>query len=210
MVSMKLDFNVGNYNNPKTKEYSHWYHTKPNESPPAGLINKHIIRYHYKEIKYLKYIDEDQPFANNNKTCQRFLEGMSQTYHDLAVSTLNSTENINIFEINSSKKSMLNDMIHFTHQNWDARQHGMKNGASLTLKKNSHYGYISHPWKNLNQPNLLSTMSKTYETTLQPISKTNLIKPSKRTINYTRTPTFFPKTMTRTLVLVFLLAINNI
>ncbi len=40
-------------------------------------------------------------------------------------------------------------MIHFALQNWEAHRHWYEEWRKSTIKKNSHYWYISHPWKNL-------------------------------------------------------------
>ncbi len=43
-------FDIQDYTNPKTKEYSNWYNTKLDAKPPAELVYFYVAAYYCKEI----------------------------------------------------------------------------------------------------------------------------------------------------------------
>ncbi len=47
-------FNVHNYTDPKTKEYSYWYNTKLDTEPPAGLIALYVAYYYHKDTTFIE------------------------------------------------------------------------------------------------------------------------------------------------------------
>ncbi len=46
-------FDVQNYDDPKTKQYIYWYHTKLDEQSPALLIDTHVAKFYGLELKVL-------------------------------------------------------------------------------------------------------------------------------------------------------------
>ncbi len=92
-------FVINNFTNPETKEYSYWYHAKPNAQPPAGLMYFYVAAYYCKEIALI-----DEEHKNHNLHLQdahrcHFLTGMCQTY-----CSLTSTDEPEIFDIKHDQK----------------------------------------------------------------------------------------------------------
>ncbi len=90
--------NVCNHTEPKTQDYSYWYHTKLDAQPPAGLIVCYVATYYCQEITFLDN-KQKQNLHKQDLKCHEFLLGMSQTYCDLT-----SLDEPDIFDINKDKK----------------------------------------------------------------------------------------------------------
>ncbi len=43
-------FDIGNYNDPETKQYSYWYHDKPDETCPAKLMYEDVTQENLLEL----------------------------------------------------------------------------------------------------------------------------------------------------------------
>ncbi len=72
-------FDIHNYTDPETKQYSYWYHTKLDAQPPAGLVDLHVTCYYYQEISFLNNEEKKQKlFTQGTKHC-KFLHGVYQT-----------------------------------------------------------------------------------------------------------------------------------
>ncbi len=54
LKSSKPTFDVQDYINPKTTEYSYWNHTKMDAQPPAGLVHLHVATYYCQEIALIE------------------------------------------------------------------------------------------------------------------------------------------------------------
>ncbi len=112
-------FDIKDFTNPETKQYSYWYHTKLDAQPPAGLMYFYVTAYYHKEIALI-----DEEHKNHNLHFQdsdrcHFLTGMCQTYRSLT-----STDEPDIFDINCDQKLELNQFIHFALTTWEACQPG--------------------------------------------------------------------------------------
>ncbi len=120
---------------------------------------------------------------------------MSQTY-----CYLTSSYEPDIFDINRDQKHTLNQLIHFVLKTGRPNTSGIESIAALILK-NSAFHFIPRSWKNI-KPSAYSTdyvqkicdkmFSKQEDTASCTVQKNNWLH-----------LTFFPNTMTRTLVLVF-------
>ncbi len=140
-------FDVRNYSEPKSKDYSFWYHTKLDAQPPAGLIDCHVATYYCQEITFLDNKQKKQKFCTKNIKCCEFIIGMSQTYRNLT-----SLDEPDIFDINKDQKHTLNQLIHTALINWEACQIRYCEHCSSDVKKNSTFCFIPRPWKKVESP----------------------------------------------------------
>ncbi len=135
--SCKQVFDICNYNDPETKQYSYWKNSKPDTQPPAGLMYFYVISFYCKEIALLD--DDHHPSVLHQQDIDRraFLTGMCQLYHSLT-----SRNEPDIFDINRDQKLELNQYIHFAQTNWDARQAWYRDRRRSAINKNSPFIYI--------------------------------------------------------------------
>ncbi len=133
----KPAFNVRDYIDPKTTEYSHWYHAKLDAQPPAGLVHLHVVTYYCQEITLIDNKQLNHNLHEQDTTCHQFLLGMSQTY-----SHLTNSDEPDIFDINQDQKHVLNQLIHFALKNLEARQTGYHEHQSSAIDKKSPFCFI--------------------------------------------------------------------
>ncbi len=87
-------FDVHNYTDSKIKQYSYWYHTKPDEEPPAGLVALYVAHFYCQEIAFLDNEEIKGNFVKQNIEHCQFLHGMCETYYSLS-----SSDAPNIFDM---------------------------------------------------------------------------------------------------------------
>ncbi len=69
-------FDVWDFTNPETKQYSYWYHTKPNAQPPAGLMYVYVAAYYCKEIALIYNQHQQHNLHQQDADRHCFLSGM--------------------------------------------------------------------------------------------------------------------------------------
>ncbi len=92
----------------------------------------YIAAYYCKEIALIdeEHKNNDLHLQDADQCC--FLTGMCQTY-----CSLTSPDEPDIFDINCDQKIELNQFIHFTLTNWEARQTWYCERCRSEIKKNS-------------------------------------------------------------------------
>ncbi len=99
-------FDVCNYTDPKTKEFSYWYHTKLDKRPPAGLVDLHVAKIYCLELKFLDDKIKKQILCCQDSKKSEFLHGMIQAYRNQT-----SSDEPDIFDTNQDQKHILNQLI---------------------------------------------------------------------------------------------------
>ncbi len=66
LAHLHPEFDICIYIDPKTKEYSCWYHSKPNEQPLVGLVYAHVAHFYCMKIGLLDYENHLQELKSND------------------------------------------------------------------------------------------------------------------------------------------------
>ncbi len=154
----KMDnfFDIFNYTDPETKEFSYWYNSKLDAQPPAGLIALQVVDYHCQEITLLETQQKKQKLHQQDIDCHHFLLSISQTYHNLT-----SLDKPDIFNINNNQKHIFNQLIHFALKNWESQHIWYQERCCSAIKKNFPLGFFGLG-RNLNLLPIALTMSRTF------------------------------------------------
>ncbi len=92
-----------NYAAQETKEYSCWYHAKP-EKPPSKLKYDHDAQYSQIEADLLAKENNFQSLQKHDCRCYKFLQGTSKTYYNLLLQM-----NLTFLISTKTKSSFLTD-----------------------------------------------------------------------------------------------------
>ncbi len=123
---------------------------------------------------------------------------------------LASSNELDIFDFNQDQKHFLHQLIHFASKNWEERLIWYQEQCQLAIKKNSLARFIDRMWKKLKilnysinyVDNICNKLKKNHKDIPPPdIHKNNWLHPEK---------TFFPYTLTSTLVFLLALSLNLI
>ncbi len=78
-LDLSWEFDVSNYTDLETKQYSYWYNTNPDEQPPTQLMQDHVAHFNILELNFLDNECEFQLLQAVDFKCYNFLLGMSKT-----------------------------------------------------------------------------------------------------------------------------------
>ncbi len=186
---MPPEFDLCNNTDSETKQYSHWYHAKPDKQPPARLVYKYIVGFYCSAQYFLNHKSHIQVLHPCDQKLCDFLWNMSHLYY-----TLSSFDKPVIFNI-TSKKHTLNQLIHFALNEWNKCQWWYEAQFCIATKKNYKHPFINPPGNIKNSQTTALTRSKIFTTRSRAMLTTAiLLLMYKRTIYYTWT--FFPNNMT--------------
>ncbi len=135
-------FEVHNLNNPKTKQYSYYYHNKLDKQPPTGLVYLHVARFYCTELLFLDNQNNQSSLDPVDNKQSKFLQGIIQIYCDLS-----SSDEPDIFDITRDQKDITNQLIDFASKFWDEPQKWYAEWHYLATKKNSTKIFVNKLWK---------------------------------------------------------------
>ncbi len=150
-------FDVKDFTDPETKQYSYWYHAKPDAQPPAGLMYFYVTAYYCKEIALIDEEHNNNNLHQQDADCCCFLKGMCQTY-----GSLTCADEPDVFDINCDQKLKLNQFIHFTLTTWEACQSWYHKRRCSAIKKDSPFALFHNCGNLLNLLCITLTMFRIF------------------------------------------------